>query len=77
VALYGPHSHHPGSLRRHLLDLSLGSAGFENEVNKNGERLIWLDRSVVQRLNHLPDPSETMSDVILRFLAQEYPAAKI
>jgi hypothetical protein len=55
----------------------LGSVGFENEVNAQGERLIWLDRAVVQRLNHLHDPSESLSDVILRFVAEEYSAAKI
>jgi hypothetical protein len=29
--------------------LALGSVGFENPVNENGERLIWLERSVVDR----------------------------
>jgi hypothetical protein len=57
--------------------MNLGSVGFENEVNAQGERLVWLDRAVVQRLNHLRDSSETLSDVILRFVAQEYSAAKI
>jgi hypothetical protein len=27
-----------------------GNVGFENEVNDEGERLIWLDRAIVQRL---------------------------
>jgi hypothetical protein len=57
--------------------MNLGSVGFENEVHAQGERLIWLDRLVVQRLNHLLDPSESLSDVILRFVAREYSAAKI
>jgi hypothetical protein len=30
--------------------LALGSVGFENKTNEKGERLIWLDRSVVDRL---------------------------
>jgi hypothetical protein len=30
--------------------LSLGSVGFENATNEKGERLIWLDRAVVDRL---------------------------
>jgi hypothetical protein len=29
------------------------SVGFENPVNENGERLIWLDRAVVDRLRSL------------------------
>jgi hypothetical protein len=57
--------------------MNLGSVGFENEVNDRGERLIWLDRAVVQRLNHLRDPAESLSDVILRFVAQEYSDTKI
>jgi hypothetical protein len=30
--------------------LALGSIGFENPVNENGERLIWLERAAVDRL---------------------------
>jgi hypothetical protein len=30
--------------------LALGSVGFENPVNENGERLIWLERTAVDRL---------------------------
>jgi hypothetical protein len=44
--------------------INLGSVGFASEVNARGERLIWLDRAMVQRLNHLRDRSETLSDVI-------------
>ena len=29
---------------------ALGSVGFENPVNENGERLIWLERAAVDRL---------------------------
>jgi hypothetical protein len=35
-------------------------------VNEKGERLIWLPRLVLDRLNHLRGPSESYSDVILR-----------
>ena len=31
--------------------LPLGSVGYENEANKRGERLIWLDHAVVARLS--------------------------
>jgi hypothetical protein len=30
--------------------LPLGSVGYENATNEKGERLIWLDRAVVDRL---------------------------
>jgi hypothetical protein len=36
--------------------MPFGSVGYENALNENGERLIWLDRAVVHRLNHLRDP---------------------
>ena len=32
------------------MQLPLGSVGYENEVNENGERLIWLERGLVDRL---------------------------
>ena len=44
----------------------LGSVGYENEVNEKGERLVWLDRAVVDRLGSLRGPGESYSDVILR-----------
>jgi hypothetical protein len=45
--------------------LPLGSVGYENKVNEKGERLIWLDRAVVDRLRSLRGPGESYSDVIL------------
>jgi hypothetical protein len=33
--------------------LPLGSVGYENKVNEKGERLIWLDPHVVDRLRAL------------------------
>jgi hypothetical protein len=29
--------------------LPLGSIGYENQINERGERLIWLDRAVLDR----------------------------
>ena len=49
--------------------LPLGSVGYENEANEKGERLIWLDRAVVDRLRSLRGPGESYSDVILRLAA--------
>jgi hypothetical protein len=46
--------------------LPLGSVGYENEANERGEKLIWLERTVVDRLRSLRGPGESFSDVILR-----------
>ena len=50
--------------------LPLGAVGYENKVNEKGERLIWLDRAVVDRLRSLRGPGESYSDVILRLSAE-------
>jgi hypothetical protein len=42
----------------------------ENEVNERGERLIWLEPNVVDRLRSLRGPGESFSDVILRLAAE-------
>ena len=39
---------------------------YEPELNAKGQRLIWLDRAVVDRLRLLRGPGESFSDVILR-----------
>jgi hypothetical protein len=46
--------------------LALGSVGFENATNEKGERLIWLEPNVIDRLRSLRGPGESYSDVILR-----------
>ena len=46
--------------------LMLGSVGYENAVNERGERLIWLDPGVVDRLRAMRGPGESYSEVILR-----------
>ncbi len=50
--------------------LALGSVGYENKTNEQGERLIWLAPNVVDRLRAMRGPGETYSDVI-RGLAAE------
>jgi hypothetical protein len=50
--------------------LPLGSFGYENATNEKGERLIWLEPSMVDRLRAMRGPGESWSDVILR-LAEE------
>jgi len=44
--------------------LPLGSVGFEPEVGAKGERLVWVETSVVDRLSALRGPGESYSDVI-------------
>ena len=48
--------------------LPLGSVCFENPVNENVVRLIWLERTAVDRLGSLREPGESYSDVILRMV---------
>jgi hypothetical protein len=56
----------PAAFEAIAATLPLGSMGYENEINERGERLIWLDRAVVERLRPLRGPGESYSDVILR-----------
>ena len=46
--------------------LPLGSVSFEGEPDANGERQIWLEPGVLNRLRALRGPGESYSDVILR-----------
>ncbi len=50
--------------------LPLGSVGFEGEANERGERLIWLEAAMVNRLRAMRGPGESYSDVILRLAAE-------
>jgi len=49
--------------------LPLGSVGYEAEATGRGERLIWLEAAVVDRLSAMRGPSESYSDVIMRLTA--------
>ena len=53
--------------------LALGSVGYENATNEKGERLIWLDRAIVDRLRAMRGPGESYSDVILRSTPSGHP----
>jgi hypothetical protein len=46
--------------------MPLGSVAYEPEANANGERYLWLEPNVVNRLRALRGPGESYSDVILR-----------
>ena len=50
--------------------LPLGSTAYKTKISAKGERLIWLDARVVDRLTALRGPVESYSDVILRLAAR-------
>ena len=43
--------------------LPLVSVGYENATKEKGERYVWLERGVVDRLRSLRGPGESYSDV--------------
>jgi hypothetical protein len=51
--------------------IALGSVGFEPECDANGQRLIWLEDAMVDRLGAMRGPGEDYSDVILRMAGRE------
>jgi hypothetical protein len=56
----------PAAFEAIAATLPLGSVGYENATNEKGERLIWLEPNVVDRLKAMRRPGESYSDVILR-----------
>jgi hypothetical protein len=46
--------------------LLLGLVGFEREADANGDRLVWLEAVVVDRLTAMRRPGESHGDVIFR-----------
>jgi hypothetical protein len=50
--------------------LPLGSVSFENKADEQGNRLVWLDRAVVDRLRSLRGDGQSFSDVILRLASE-------
>jgi hypothetical protein len=51
--------------------LRLGSVAYEAEANERGERLIWLEDAMADRLGAMRGPQESYSDVILRIAAEK------
>ena len=49
----------------------IGSVGYEAEANERGERLIWLEAAMVDRIGAMRGPGESYSDVILRIAGRE------
>ena len=50
--------------------LPVGSTGYENAINEKGERLIWLERRMLDKLNSYRRVGESYSDVILRIAGE-------
>ena len=48
--------------------LPLDSVSYENEANEQGERYVWLEPAVVNRLGAMRGPGESYSDAILRLV---------
>jgi hypothetical protein len=46
--------------------MAFGTVNYEAQTDANGDRLIWLDPSVVAKLKALRGPGESYSDVIIR-----------
>ena len=45
--------------------------GYEPKLNEKGERLIWVETAVADKLAAMRSPGESYSDVILRFFEIE------
>jgi hypothetical protein len=45
--------------------------GYEPQLDREGERLIWLETAIVNRLGAMRGPGESYSDVILRLVEME------
>jgi len=61
----------PAAFEAIAATLPLGSVGYESKVDTMGERLVWLEAAVVDRLTALRGPGESYSDVILRLVDME------
>jgi hypothetical protein len=51
--------------------LPVGSVGYEAEPNERGERLIWLEDAMADRLGALRGLGESYNDMILRLVEIE------
>ena len=66
----------PAAFEAVAATLPLGSVGFEPEPDAKGERLIWVEASVADRLTALRQEGESYSDVILRLVEIEAKSAR-
>ena len=65
------HRHHPRRLRCGRRHAPVRLNPSEPEPNEKGERVIWLDENVVNKLRAARGPGESYSDVILRLFEME------
>jgi hypothetical protein len=56
--------------------LPIGSVAYEPQLNAKGERFVWLEPPVADRLTAMRGPDESYSDVILRLVALEAGASR-
>ncbi len=49
--------------------LPLGSVAYEAEADERGERTVWLEAAMADRLGAMRGPGESFRDVILRLAA--------
>ena len=61
----------PAAFEAIAATMPLGSVAVEPKVDAKGERQIWLEPRVVDRLAALRGPGESYSDVILRLIELE------
>jgi hypothetical protein len=50
---------------------ALGSVAYEAEANEQGDRLIWLEDAIADRLATMRGTGESYSDAILRLVERE------
>jgi hypothetical protein len=51
--------------------LPLSTVSFENKIDENGDRLIWIERRMLDKLRSHRRAGESYSDVILRVAAED------
>jgi hypothetical protein len=56
----------PAAFNAICATLPVGRVAVESEANERGERLIWLEATMADRLGAMRGPNESYSDVILR-----------
>jgi hypothetical protein len=71
LAADDPHRYHHRRLPRDCATLPLGSVAVEAKANEHGERYVWLEPAMADRLGAMRGPGEGYSDVILRIAGRE------
>jgi hypothetical protein len=56
--------------------LPLGSVAYESEINERGERYVWLEAVMADRLGAMRGPGESYSDAILRLAKATTPTMR-